>query len=246
MEKFKELSEEAWQLYLLHVSIDCVVFGFHDFTLKVLLLKGLHDDSWALPGGYIGNEEDIDDSAIRTLKERTGAENIYLEQFRAFGSPNRSEHYFSEFPDTLWHKQRFVTIGYYALVDYTLVLPKPDSISSSCEWKDIENLPSLIMDHKYIIDQALTTLRMQLSHKPIGYSLLPDKFTMPELQKLYEIILGKKLNRGNFYRKMMGYDILDKLDESRKSGGAHKSPNLYRFNKEKYENALSNGLKESW
>jgi hypothetical protein len=102
-----------------------------------------------------------------------------------------------------------------------------------------------MMDHRAIFDKALITLRKQLNHKPIGYNLLPEKFTMPELQKLYEIILGKKLNRGNFYRKMLRYDILIKLHEIRK-GGAHKAPDLYQFDIEKYQLALENGFSEGW
>ena len=120
-----------------------------------------------------------------------------------------------------------------------------DEISDACEWKSINELPDLMMDHRYIFDKALITPRKQLNHKPIGYNLLPEKFTMPELQKLYEIILGKKLNRGNFYRKMLRYDILIKLDEIRK-GGAHKAPDLYQFDTEKYQLALKNGFSEGW
>nr|WP_207435517.1 NUDIX domain-containing protein [Sabulibacter ruber] len=234
-----------WQDYIPHISIDCVVFGFHDATLKVLLLKVKDQDRWGLPGGYMGKHEDMNQAAARILQERTGAEDIFLQQFSVFSELNRSEDFFQEYPDTLWHKQRFISVGFYALVDYTEVIPVPDELSSACEWKDIENLPALMMDHQKILLEALETLRRQLNYKPIGYNLLPAEFTMPELQKLYEIILGKKLNRGNFYRKMLAYDILDKLEEPRK-GGAHKAPNLYKFNMEKYENALRHGFKEGW
>jgi len=240
-----ERSENAWNNYLPHISIDCVVFGFHDAALKVLLAKIKGSEGWALPGGYMGKNEEIAEAATRILFERTGAHDIYLQQFRVFAEMNRSEGFFKDYPDTLWHKQRFVTVGFYALVDYTKVVPVADEISDACEWKDIADLPAMIMDHQIILEKALTTLRRELNYKPIGYSLLPEEFTMPELQKLYEIILGKKLNRGNFYRKMTGYDILDKLDEPRK-GGAHKAPNLYKFNHQKYMAALKDGLKEGW
>lgn len=240
-----ERSKSAWNDYLPHISIDCVVFGFHEAALKVLLTKMKDSEEWALPGGYMGKNEEMNIAAARILYERTGAHDIYLQQFRVFAEMNRSEAFFEDYPDTLWHKQRFVTIGFYALVDYTKVVPVTDEISDTCEWKNINELPAMIMDHRSITDMALTTLRRQLNYKPIGYSLLPEEFTMPELQKLYEIILGKKLNRGNFYRKMTAYDILDKLDEPRK-GGAHKAPNLYKFNQEKYMAALKNGLKEGW
>ncbi|ULC57969.1 NUDIX domain-containing protein [Flaviramulus sp. BrNp1-15] len=241
----EEKSKESWEIYLPNLSIDCVVFGFHDATLKVLILKMKDNVLWGLPGGYILKDEAINDAAIRILKERTGADDIYLQQFRVFGNLNRSEGFFKDFSDDLWHKQRFVSIGYYALVDFSKVTPKVDFLSTNCEWRSIEDLPELMMDHRFIFDKALITLRKQLVHKPIGYNLLPEKFTMPELQKLYEKILGKKLNRGNFYRKMLRYDILNKLDETRK-GGAHKAPDLYSFNLKKYQEALKNGLNEIW
>ena len=122
---------------------------------------------------------------------------------------------------------------------YGTIAPSPSEFMLRTE------LPALMMDHRAIFDKALIALRKQLNHKPIGYTLLPEKFTMPELQKLYEIILGKKLNRGNFYRKMLRYDILIKLDEIRK-GGAHKAPDLYQFDLEKYHLALKNGFSEGW
>lgn len=241
----EERSKEAWDIYLPGLSIDCVVFGFHDGALKILLIKIKDQDLWGLPGGYIKKNEGLNDAASRILKDRTGAKNIYLQQFRAFGELNRSEGFFSDYDDTLWHKQRFISMGFYALVDYSQVQLMTDDISNACEWVSIDEHPEFMMDHKNIFENALVTLRKQLNYKPIGYNLLPENFTMPELQKLYEIILDKKLNRGNFYRKMTGYDILEKLDESRK-GGAHKAPNLYKFDLEKYQTALKDGFKEGW
>ena len=241
----EENSEQAWDLYMPHLSLDCVVFGFHDATLKVLVTKFKEQNFWALPGGYVLKNENLNDAATRILYQRTGAENIYLQQFRVFGDLNRSEGFFEEFENTIWHKQRFISVGFYALVDYSLVNLVVDNLSDACEWKPIDEVPQLMMDHKNIFDKALLTLRKQLNYKPIGLNLLPEKFTMPELQKLYEIILGKKLNRGNFFRKMLRYDILFKLEESRK-GGAHKAPDLYKFDIEKYQIALKNGLKEGW
>jgi len=238
-------SEKMWKDYVPHISIDCAVFGFHESSLKVLLVKLKDQELWGLPGGYMGKDEGIKAAATRILKERTGAEHIYLQQFRVFAGLNRSEGFFEGYADELWHKQRFISVGFYALVNYADVKPVADEFSSDCEWVDIEQLPTLMMDHRRIFDKALLTLRRQLNYKPIGYNLLPEEFTMPELQKLYEIILGKKLNRGNFYRKMMGYDILDKQEEARR-GGAHKAPNLYKFNLDKYSAALENGFKEGW
>lgn len=241
----QEKSDIAWEIYIPNLSIDSVVFGFDKSLLKVLLVKMKDKDLWALPGGYVKKNESLIDAASRILKDRTGAENIYLQQFRVFGDLNRSEGFFEGFPDDLWHKQRFISIGFYALVDYTNVNLIVDDTSEACEWKSIDVLPEFMMDHRNIFDKALIRLRKELNHKPIGLNLLPEKFTMPELQKLYETILDRKLNRGNFYRKMLRYDILEKLDESRK-GGAHKAPDLYKFDIEKYQNALKNGLSEGW
>jgi hypothetical protein len=247
--EFKKIIEDksakAYEIYMPNLSIDCVVFGFQEASLKVLVTKIKDKNVWALPGGYVLKTENLKQAANRILYQRTGAENIYLEQFKIFSDLNRSDGLFDDFEDTLWNKQRFLSVGFYALVDFYRVNLVMDNISDACEWKSIDKLPDFMMDHREIFDKALETLRRQLNHNPIGYNLLPEKFTMPELQKLYEVILDKKLNRGNFYRKMLRYDILEKLDESRK-GGAHKAPDLYRFDVEKYQLALTNGFNEGW
>ncbi|EIA08778.1 NUDIX hydrolase [Flavobacterium frigoris] len=247
--EFKKIVEEksaaAWKKYIPNLSVDCVVFGFQEASLKVLITRIKDKNVWALPGGYVLKEDNLKEAANRILYQRTGAENIYLQQFKIFSDLNRSNGLFDDFEDTLWNKQRFLSVGFYALVDFQQVNLVMDDISDACEWISIEDLPDFMMDHREIFDKALETLRRQLNHKPIGYNLLPEKFTMPELQKLYEIILGKKLNRGNFYRKMLRYDILEKLEESRK-GGAHKAPDLYKFDIEKYQMALTNGFNEGW
>ncbi len=232
------------KLYIPQISIDCVVFGFDESSLKVLAVKFKFSDKWALPGGYIKRDEDINDAAQRILQERTGAKDIFLHNFDVFGSTNRTG---KEFPKNIneWFRKRFISIGYYALVNYKDVTPVIDELSTACEWIEINELPDLIMDHNDMVNSALTTLRKQLNDKPVGLNLLPDIFTMPELQKLYEVILNKELNRGNFYRKIMKYNILDKQAETRK-GGAHKSPNLYKFNIERYSEALKDGFKEAW
>ncbi len=246
---YKDILEKAiagaWDTYVPSLSIDCVVFGFHDNKLKVIVTKLLEQNVWALPGGFVLKNESIDTAANRILSERTGAKDIYLQQFKVFGELNRNEDFFADFPDTLWSKQRFISIGYFALVDFSKVKLSLDHISEACEWKSIDNLPEFMMDHRQIFDQALISLRKDLNYKPVGYNLLPKKFTLPELQKLYETILNTKLNRGNFYRKILRYDILVKLDEVRK-GGAHKAPDLYRFDLEKYKLALKNGLNQTW
>ncbi len=236
------------------VSIDCVIFGFHDNQLKVLLLKIEHLEGWALPGGFIYKDEHIDDSARRILHERTGLQDIFLQQFYVFGDAKRSDENITKLvfektefkaPENNWLLQRFLTIGYYALVNFNAVHAAPDYFSEACEWHDINNLPSLAMDHGGIIQEALRTLRTHLHYEPVGYNLLPEKFTMPELQHLYETILDEKLDRRNFQRKMFSYHILKRLKDRRK-GVAHKAPFLYSFDLRKYHKALQEGLQTAW
>jgi ADP-ribose pyrophosphatase YjhB (NUDIX family) len=239
--------------FLDHISLDCVIFGFHENQLKILLLQLKYSKEWALPGGFAEKEETLEEAARRTLKERTGLDNIFLKQFYVFSDPQRSK----ENPavkdlkesgavyNPAWFAQRFISVGFYALVDYEKVTPAPDYFSERCAWKPLEEIDTLMMDHRQILDKALETLRLQLSHQPIGYNLLPEKFTMPELQKLYETILGKSLDRRNFQRKILSYKILNKLDE-RKKGGAYKAPYLYEFNLENYNKALTEGFSGSW
>ncbi|GAB3167401.1 NUDIX hydrolase [Telluribacter humicola] len=235
-------------------SVDCVIFGFHANQLRVLLLKVKGDDLWALPGGFVFKDEDVEEAAIRVLKSRTGLDNIFLRQFHLFGKPDRSKTSFNAkllkqrqipYDENHWFLQRFITLGFYALVDYSSVTPRPDSNSEACEWWDLQQIPALMQDHSQILEKALEALRLQLAYQPIGYNLLAEKFTMPELQKLYETILGKQLDRRNFQRKILAYDILERLDE-RRSGVAHKAPYLYRFNLEKYQQALEQGLEGGW
>ena len=242
-EQLVQFSKDSYAQYVPHVSVDTVIFGFNEGEMKVLLLKMNFNKQWFLPGGYVGKDENVDAAAKRVLLERAGAQGIFLEEFAIFGDVNRNESSFEGFPNDLWQKMRFISIGYYALVNYTEVIPQPDQLSELCEWVDFSKLSelSLTMDHRRIIDKALLTLRERLSYKPIGYNLLPAKFTLPELQRLYEVVLGRKLNRGNFYRKMKNMNILTKLDEQRK-GGAHKAPDLYSFDLDQYNRVLADGL----
>lgn len=244
---FKEIiinnSKKAYEMYVPHISVDTVIFGFNGDQLKVLLLKMKFNQQWFLPGGYMKKEENLESAAKRILKERTQLRDIFLQEFSVFSEFNRSEKTFEDFPDNLWHKQRFISVGYYALVNHKDVSPIGDELSESCDWIFLDELENynITMDHKKIIEKALNTLREQISYKPIGLNLLPEKFTLPELQKLYEAILGRTLNRGNFYRKIKNIGILKKLDEQRK-GGAHKSPDLYTFDTENYFKALESGI----
>ena len=236
------------------LSIDCVIFGFHDNQLKVLLIKVERANKWSLPGGFIPVDEDIDTAANTVLNGRTGVEGVFLRQFATFGKVKRNDQHFDK--KTLEHLQideekgkwltrRFVTIGYYALVDFSKIIPNPTGRYEIVEWIDHKEVPELILDHREILDKALDTLRAELNLMPVGFNLLPEKFTIPELQKLYETILDKKLDRRNFLRKITNIGILTKLDE-KKSNVAHKAPNLYSFDKEKYDEVLKNGLNQGW
>jgi ADP-ribose pyrophosphatase YjhB (NUDIX family) len=232
------------QTYVPRVSVDCVIFGFHSDQLKVLLLRW-KEGRLCLPGGFVKWQESVDDSAVRTLKERTGLENIYLQQFHTFGAPDREKgKKLIGIPDTKksWMRERFISVGYYALVEFSKVNPQPDWLSDECRWCDIHEVPRLIYDHNEMVKKALEKLRLSLNDYPAGYNLLPERFTMPELQRLYETILDKPLDRRNFQKKMLAIGILERLKE-RKTGGAHKAPFLYRFDKKKYERAMKSGLK---
>ncbi|MCR8560736.1 NUDIX domain-containing protein [Mucilaginibacter sp. BJC16-A38] len=248
--ELKDYCDKARENFLPHISIDCVVFGFHEGLLKVLLLKVKNEGEWYLPGGFMLKAEPIEKAADRILKERTGLDKIFLQQFQVFGDPERSKEHFEMYKDMLpakenWFTNRFLTIGYYALVDFCDVTPAPDQFSATCAWRDLNDLPELKLDHALILKTALDTLRLQLNYQPIGYNLMPKEFTMPELQKLYETILDKKLDRRNFQRRMLGFGILNRSEKPRK-GGAHKAPYLYSFDLENYQAALTEGFKGGW
>ncbi len=224
--------------YLPQISIDCVVFGFHDNQLKILLLKMKGLDVWSLPGGYIPQDEDVETAAMGILEERTGLKEIYLEQFGIFGKKERYTKPFMEsffkknniqVPENHWTLQRFVSIGYYALVDFSKVNPTLVNFTEDFDWYEINKLPNLAFDHDEIIPKALQTLQLMLDHKLVGFNLLGEVFTMIELQSLYETILGTKLRRNNFQRKMLSLGILERV-EKLYTGAANKAPYLYKFN----------------
>ncbi|AKD58279.1 hypothetical protein SD10_02065 [Spirosoma radiotolerans] len=240
--------------FLPAVSIDNVIFGFHQNELTVLLLQAKSNQRWMLPGGFIGKEEDLDAAAARILTARTSLTNVFLQQFHVFGSAkrNRKEH-LGEVLRTLgieltaesWFMQRFITIGYYALVNYEQVIPQPDETSLTCCWQDVRKLPLMLFDHEHIIAKALQVLRLQLNYQPIGYTLLPKEFPLKSLQTIYETILGRKLDRSNFNRKLLSYGILEKK-EKHYTGAAHKAPFLYSFREDMYFKALENGLEKDF
>ncbi len=247
----RDFIEDGHAVYLRHLSIDSVIFGYHEQQLKVLLLKwkgGL----WTLAGGFIRRDEPLQEAATRILYERTGLADLFLHQFKIFGEPGRSVRTVEEIknleeickatvPQSHWLLDRTLSIGYYAVTEYSKVTPHPDFFSESCQWWDVEELPPLIFDHRLITQEALKALRVNIYHQPIGFNLLPEKFTLPEIHELYETILGKKLDRRNFPKKLLSLGIIKKLAERRKIG-AHRSPFLYKFDKKKYDKALSEGV----
>jgi len=242
------------EYFLPQVSVDCVIFGFHEGVLKVLLVKLKQLPEWGLIGGFILKEEDPSAAAHRILKERTGLKEIFLQFLNVFGDPGRTNtdtwplligSFNLKAAKDNWLLKRFVSLGYYALVDFNEVRPMIDRPNESCEWFDIHEIPALLFDHKDILKTALETLQLHLNYHPVGYNLLPEKFTMPELQSLYETILDKKLDRRNFQRKILSFGILRRLKEKRK-GVAHKAPFLYSFDLRKYNKALKEGLGGGW
>ncbi len=236
------------------LSIDCVIFGFQDNQLKVLLINTGYTENWALPGGFIPVNEDIDTAANSVLLNRTRLDNIFLRQFATFGSLKRNDddhkkkvmNFYNVSAEKIeLYTKRYITIGYYALVDINKTIPQTFRNYESIQWIDHNDIPELILDHKEILEKALETLRIELNLMPVGYNLLPEKFTISELQKLYEAILDRKLDRRNFLRKITAIGILKKLDE-KKQNVAHKAPSLYSFDKDKYEEVLKNGINQGW
>ncbi|MEI9917481.1 MAG: NUDIX domain-containing protein [Bacteroidota bacterium] len=244
--------KDIFDKVLKEVSIDFVIFGFSSGKLKVLLIRWKSSDKWSLPGGRIYKDEDIEDAANRTLLERTGLKDVFLRQFNTFGKTNRYPFYSENetieivenaLGEKLEHidlPARTVSVGYYALVDLGKVVPKHDLFSEEIQWWDIDEVPKLLFDHNEMIDIATKTIRREIRFQPIG-KLLPQKFTLNEIHKLFETILSAKLDRRNFHKLITSYDFLIKLDEKR-TGVANKAPYLYKFDFRRYEKALKEGI----
>ncbi|UZR96505.1 NUDIX hydrolase [Chondrinema litorale] len=235
------------QNFIQQLSIDCVIFGYKEGNLQVLIPKlNLIGGFWALPSGFIFQHESIDQAAQRILEERTGIKEVFLDQFRVFGEAQRTNstffkkmldlnqeklgEVFFEKEDYDWITKRFVSIGYYALVDINKVNPRTTELDHSINWYDIKELPEMILDHNQQVQQALEMLRINFDYKLIWFNLLPEKFTMKELQKLYEVVFDKPFRRNNFQKKMLDLDVLERL-EKKFTGAANKAPFLYRFKK---------------
>lgn len=227
-----------------NVSVDCVIFGFNGEKLKVLLIDRGHvlnephgAQVYALPGNLIRDDEALDDAAQRVLRELTGLNDIYLEQFRSFGDPER----LTKADDYAWLKSiraqpdaRVITVAYYSLIRADHYEIHASGFAKEAFWHEIENLPTLGFDHAEIIDTALQELKFKSKYQPIGFELLPEKFTLGQLQKLYEAILNTELDKRNFRRKILKMSFLIPLDE-KQVGVPHKPARYYKFDDQKYQ-----------
>ena len=213
------------------VTTDCVIFGFDGERLQVLLIeRGIepYKGRWAFPGGFLKMDETAEAGARRELKEETGLEGAYMEQFHTFSAPERDP------------RERVITIAYYALVQIQEVKGGDDA--ASARWFPLDDIPSLAFDHDYILRMATQRLREQIHFQPIGFELLPEKFTLKELQLLYEAILGINFDRRNFSKKMMHLEILTDLEETIWPTPKREAK-LYKFNAEKYEELKRKGFR---
>jgi ADP-ribose pyrophosphatase YjhB (NUDIX family) len=251
-EELREFILNGHKTYVPHVSLDCAIFGYHEQQLKLLLVRHKALEGWCLPGGYIKRTETLIEAANRNVKERTGIDNLFLQQFKTFGDPDRAQT--SKFDPEKWVElmgvridhnnwliDHTISVGFYAITDFSRTEPRSDVLAVQCAWFDIDNLPKLEFDHDEMVREALHTMRVQLYHYPIGYNLLPEKFTLTEIHALYETLLGKKLDISNFPKKLIALGLLKKLNEKR-SIGPHRSPHLYQFDKNNYDKALRDGL----
>lgn len=214
------------------VTVDCVVFGFDGKELKVLLIeRGIepYKGQWAIPGGFVQMDESLHEAAKRELESETGVKNVYMEQLYTFGEVERDP------------RGRVISVAYYALVrssDYELLAGDD---ASNANWFTLNEMPALPFDHNKILVSAMERLRGKIRYQPIGFELLDEKFTMPELQHLYECILNTKLDRRNFSTKMLKTGLLIELDE-KKTGTPHRAPRLLKFDKVKYEELSKKGF----
>ncbi|MCK0160358.1 NUDIX hydrolase [Allomuricauda sp. F6463D] len=214
------------------ITIDCVIFGFQNAHLEVLLIKhavGIRKGEWGLPGGWIKKEEGIDKAANRLLQELTGLENIFLEQLKAFGNPDR-------FP-----MGRIITIGYYALINREKYNVKAGFTASEAQWFKVSDTPNLIYDHDEILQYSLQQLQRRVRQAPIGFNLLPEKFTLLQLMKLYEAILGVEMDKPNFRRKFLRMKLLVDLNEKEKDV-SHRAAKLYKFDNQVYKQLTKKGF----
>lgn len=212
------------------LAVDCIIFGFDGEDLKVLLIKRDFEPQkgrWSLMGGFLKRDENLNIAADRILNHLTGLNDIYLEQLYAFSEVDRDP------------GERTISVAFYALIN--LAENQELSPKYSAKWFSITDYPKPIFDHQEMIEKAIKRLRRRVSNKPIGFELLPEKFTMLQLQKLYESILGEELDKRNFINKINGLDILVKLDEKDMSS-SRKGSFLYQFDEEKYNQKIEEGF----
>ncbi|MFZ6010029.1 MAG: NUDIX hydrolase [Bacteroidota bacterium] len=214
------------------LSIDCLIFGFREGELDILLIKhgeGISQGRWALPGGWIQYNESVDEAANRLLKSLTGVSNIYLEQLRSFGAVER------------YPGKRVITIAYYALVNADHYSLNPGFTASDAQWFKVHDVPKLPYDHHEILDFGFQHLKHKVKHEPIGFNLLPKKFTLHHLQKLYEAVLETQLDKPNFRRKLLNMNLLVPCGEKQQDV-SHRAAKLYRFDKKIYNQLTEKGF----
>lgn len=222
----------SYQFARAAVTVDCVVFGLDDEDLKVLLIRRdlpPFEDRWALPGGFVRLEETLDEAARRELQEETSLERVFLEQLYTFGGIDRDP------------RERVITVAYYALVRLSDHRVQAATDARDAVWFAMDDLPPLAFDHDQILETAHQRLQGKVRYQPIGFELLPPKFTLTQLQKLYEIVLGRVLDKRNFRKKIQGMGILEELDEVEKDV-AHRAARLYRFDKKEYGRMVKQGF----
>lgn len=213
------------------VTVDCIIFGLEENKIKVLLIKRGSEPyigKWALPGGFVDMNEDLEAAALRELEEETGVKNVFIEQLFTFGNPSRDP------------RGRVISIAYFALVNLHEHPAQASSDAEQADWFELDEIPELAFDHREILDVAINRLRGKVVYQPIGFELLPEKFTLTQLQKLYETILGVKMNKRNFRTKILKMNILEQME--RQEGVSHRPAYLYRFNEKKYNQFLEQGF----
>ena len=214
------------------LTVDCVVFGLDEPDLKVLLIRRDLEPfrgKWALPGGFVHVDESLEDAAKRELREETGLEKVFLEQLYTYGDLNRDP------------RERVVTVAYYALVRLSNHRVVAATDARDAAWFGVHDAPRLAFDHDRILNAAYQRLQNKLRYEPIGFELLPRKFTLRQLQRLYEIILDRPLDKRNFRKKILGMDVLEELDEV-ETDVAHRAARLYRFNQKRYREMVKRGV----
>ena len=214
------------------LAVDCVVFGFDGGDLQLLLIRrGLEPfgKAWALPGGFVRIDETVDDAARRELAEETGLQRVFLEQLYTFGGITRDP------------RERVVSVAYYALVAPAQHDAVAATDAAAVQWFPLSELPPMAFDHADIIDAALTRLRGKVTYQPIGFELLPAKFTLSQLQRLYEAILGENIDKRNFRKKVLSFDLLIALEEWRRDG-PHRPAQLFRFDPARYARLRKKGF----